>query len=119
MNGRALLVSRGVPFSEKTVTTDDDIDALKRLAGAATLPFLTIGGQQLRGFSEVEWAQFLDAAGYPRSSQLPAGYTFRPATPLVAAQAAQAPQRPATPRPSVEAPQPAPAPAENPGGIRF
>ena len=38
------------------------------------LPFLTIGGQQLKGFSEVEWSQFLDAAGYPKTSQLPASY---------------------------------------------
>lgn len=71
-SGRALLSSRGVPYAEKTVTTAEDIEALKRLGGGtASLPLLTIGAQQLRGFSEVEWVQFLDAAGYPKTSQLP------------------------------------------------
>lgn len=118
--GRAMLASRGVPFAERTVTTNEDIDALKRLAGAPSLPFLTIGGQQIKGFSEIEWVQFLDAAGYPKTSQLPPGYTPSPATPLVTA---QEPQR-ATARAPVQseppAAPPAPAaPADNPAGIRF
>src|SRR6478735_5512200 len=69
--GRAALMGRGIPFAEKTVTTNEDIEALKRMAGTPTLPFLTIGGQQLKGFSESEWVTFLDAAGYPKTSQLP------------------------------------------------
>ncbi len=120
---RAFLSSRGIPFSERTVTTSEDIDALQRLSGSTNLPLVTIGGQQLKGFSEVEWSQFLDAAGYPRTSQLPAGYRNGVASPLVAAQA---------PRPAAAAPAPAPAPAQqaapapaagpssdNPAGIRF
>jgi glutaredoxin len=120
--GRALLSSRGVPYTEKTVTSAEDIDALKRLAGAATLPFLTIGAQQLRGYAEVEWVQFLDAAGYPKTSQLPPGFVPSPATPLVVA---QEPQRPAQPpretARAAEPPVPVPleAPAEDPSGIRF
>ncbi len=125
VSGRAFLTSRGIPFAERTVTTEDDVEALKRLAGAPRLPLLTVGGQQLRGFSETEWASFLDAAGYPRTSQLPAGYRNAAATPLVATQAAprsaaQAPQ-PQAPaeEPQAAAPAPAaPAPA-NPAGIRF
>jgi len=118
--GRAMLSARGVPFTEKTVTTNEDIEALKRLGGATSVPFLTIGGQQLKGFSEVEWAQFLDAADYPKTSQLPAGYSQPPATPLVAAQQPQAPVRaaatPGAARPAAPAPAPA---AENPAGIKF
>lgn len=118
--GRAMLSSRGIPFAEKTITTNEDIEALKRLAGAASLPFLTIGGQQIKGFAETEWVQFLDAAGYPKTSQLPPNYTPSPATPLVAA---QDPQRPATRAPAEAqrpvAPPPVPAAAENPTGIRF
>lgn len=116
--GRAMLSARGVPFTEKTVTSNEDIEALKRLAGAASVPFLTIGGQQLKGFSQVEWAQFLDAADYPKTSQLPASYVQPPATPLVAVQQPQAPVRAtAAPGPArAEAPAPA---AENPAGIRF
>jgi glutaredoxin len=115
--GRSMLSNRGIPFTEKTVTTNEDIDALSRLAGVPTLPVLAIGTQQLKGYSEVEWAQFLDAAGYPKTSQLPAGYRTPPATPLVVAQEPQAPARPTTATPA-DSPPP-PAPAEDPSGIRF
>lgn len=120
-SGRNLLVNRGVPFTEKTVETNDDIAALQRLAGNNSLPLLTIGGQQLKGFSDSEWSQYLDAAGYPKASQLPASYRRAAATPLVA--------RTAAPAPAAEPAEAAPAPAEpslapqrtstNPTGIRF
>jgi glutaredoxin len=116
--GRTMLLGRGIPFSERTVTTNDDIDALKRLAGAASLPLLTIGGQQIKGYSESEWTQFLDAAGYPKTSQLPPGFVQRPPAPLVVAQEPQL-ARPAAPAaPSAAAPLP-PPPADNPAGIKF
>lgn len=116
--GRTLLTSRGIPFSERTVTTRDDVEALRRLAsGSASLPLLTIGGQQLKGYSEAEWTQFLDAAGYPKTSQLPPAYVPAPATPLVAAQEPRTPR--AAPAPGGAAQPPAPPPAENPSGIRF
>jgi hypothetical protein len=101
------------------VTTNEDIDALKRLTGAPSLPFLTIGGQHLKGFSEIEWVQFLDAAGYPKTSQLPSSYSPPPASPLVAAQEPRTPARTAAEAPRAAAPAPAAAPAENPAGIRF
>jgi glutaredoxin len=116
--GRAMLSSRGIPFGERTVATNDDIEALKRVSGAASLPFLTVGGQQIKGFSETEWAQFLDAAGYPRTSQLPANYVRRAPTPLVAVQEPQQ-ARPEASSPSAAAPGPAPAPVDNPAGIKF
>jgi glutaredoxin len=116
--GRAMLSARGIPFTERTVTTNDDVEALKRLSGAASLPLLTIGGQQIRGFSETEWSEFLDAAGYPKTSVLPRGYVQRPAAPLVVLQDPQL-VRPAPPAtPSAAAPPP-PPPAENPAGIKF
>ncbi len=119
--GRTFLSGRGIPFAEKTIASNDDIEALQRLSGSASLPFLTIGGQQMRGFSEVEWSQFLDAAGYPKTSQLPTGYRNPPAGPLVAVQTK--PAEAAAP-PQAAAPTPAPAPAAEPGpanpaGIRF
>ena len=121
--GRAFLASRGIPFSEKTVTSNEDVDALQRLSGGASLPFLTIGGQQLNGFSETEWAQFLDAAGYPQTSQLPASFRNAAATPLVAVQQAPVAAAPAaTTAPTAARPAPArPAaqPPENPAGIKF
>jgi glutaredoxin len=120
--GRSFLGGRGIPFSEKTVTTAEDAAALERLTGSApALPVLTIGGQQLKGFSETEWSQFLDAAGYPRTSQLPANYRQAAATPLVVvsrpAEPQSAPSAAAAPAPV--APAPAAAPGSNPAGIRF
>ena len=40
---RQLLVQRGVPFAERTVSSNADITALERLSGQAALPFGTIG----------------------------------------------------------------------------
>lgn len=129
-SGRALLNGRGVPFAERTVTTNDDIAALKRLSGETALPFLTIGTQQLRGYSDAEWGQFLDAAGYPKTSKLPPTYRNPTASPLVAVQT----PAPASPRAATADAEPAitvnrgiatppPAPSgpsrDNPAGIRF
>lgn len=130
-SGRNLLRARGVPFTERTVNTADDIAALQRLSGDAGLPFLTIGGQQIPGFSDAEWSQYLDAAGYPKTSQLPSSYRPAPATPLVAVQrpaaasGAAAPESGASGEPKVETfntrprPAPAPAPDSNPAKIQF
>jgi glutaredoxin len=117
VQGRTLLTSRGIPFSEKTVSTNEDIESLQRLVGVATLPVLTVGPQQLKGYSEVEWGQFLDAAGYPKTSQLPPSYRLPPAAPLVAAHDAKPTARPSASAAPV-APALPPAPPEN-GGIRF
>ncbi len=117
--GRELLSGRGIPYAERTVSTSDDSEALQRISGGSSLPFLTIGSQQIKGFSDTEWTQFLDAAGYPKTSVLPASYRAPPATPLVVAQKA-APAASASeqqqPR-DIVAPQSAPPP--NPAGIRF
>jgi len=124
-SGRALLASRGIPFTERTISTAEDGDALQRLSGDNTLPMLTIGTQQIKGYSDAEWTQFLDAAGYPKTSILPASFRNAPAAPLVAV------ERPAAPAPvassakeAVPASRPAtrPAaapPASNPAGILF
>lgn len=125
---RNFLASRGIPFTERTVSTNEDIDALQRLSGGTNLPFGAIGGQQLTGFSEGEWAQYLDAAGYPKQSRLPRNYQQPAATPLVAVKPAAAPA--ATPASAAAAPAATsrarpPAPINdgptpsNPAGIRF
>jgi len=127
---RQLLVQRGVPFTERSVNTNDDLDALRRLSGESALPFGTIGRQQLKGFSDAEWTQYLDAAGYPAQSRLPKGYTQPAATPLApakapAASAPDAPQEAAsapTGRLRRQAPPPPPPGGptpSNPAGIRF
>lgn len=118
-SARAMLISRGVPFAEKSVMTPEDSQALQRLSGENSLPFATIGGQHLKGFSDAEWTQYLNAAGYPATSTLPASYRPPAATPLVAVSAAPATTAPVAPaRTAAPAPQPAPA-AASPSGIRF
>ncbi|MDM0006086.1 glutaredoxin family protein [Variovorax sp. J22G73] len=117
---RTLLVTRGVPFDERTVKSNEDIEALQRLSGQGSVPLLTIGSQQLKGFSDAEWSQYLDAAGYPKSNNLPAGYRNGLARPLVAQQAAPAPRAPATPATQSAPPAPSSEPSpSNPAGIKF
>lgn len=119
-SGRALLSGRGVPFTEKTVNTNQDVEALQRMSGESSLPFLTIGGQQIKGFSEAEWTQFLTAAGYPGTSLLPAGYRDPVATPLVSVQKAVPAAKPEeSAKPSAEENRPAPDNSSNPAGIKF
>ena len=114
---RSFLKSRGVPFSERTVSTQADADALQRLAGESTLPFGTIGSQKLKGFNPTEWAQYLDAADYPSSSMLLRTYHFPAASPLVAVQKTTAAAKEAAP-PAATSPAPSTAPS-NPAGITF
>lgn len=124
-SARNLLINRGIPFTERTVSTNEDIDALKRMSGESSLPFGTIGAQQLRGFSDTEWTQYLDAAGYPKQSQLPPNYRRPAAAPLVAV-----PAQPAAPaadkastaparRPSAPPAAPTGPSPSNPAGIIF
>ncbi len=129
-SARSMLITRGVPFTEKTILTVEDTQALQRISGDNSLPFATIGGQQLKGYSDIEWTQFLNAAGYPGSSVLPPSYRAPAATPLVAVAAAPAASAngnanapiarpPTVAQPAATpAPQAAPAPS-NPAGIRF
>jgi len=117
-SARRLLASRGIPYAERRVSTDEDAEALNRLTGGRSVPTLTIGTQALRGFADGDWHSYLDAAGYPRESRLPRSYQQPAATPLVERQAEAAPpQRPAAPPPTEPAAPPPAPPA--PAGIRF
>ena len=123
--GRTLLTHRGIVFAEKTVNTPEDVQALQRLSGGNALPLLTLGAQQIRGFSESDWTQFLDAAGYPKSSALPAGYRHPAAMPLAPAPtpAPAAPAEANSAAPSAATPtNESPTSVErdsNPAGIQF
>ena len=122
--GRNLLMNRGVPFAEKTVSTAEDAEALQKMSGTASLPFLTIGGQHVSGFLASEWTQYLNAAGYPEQSKLPANYRRAPAAPLVALQKAPVSDagktNPSAPPPAPLNPEPQNRPnPNNPAGIQF
>lgn len=118
---RNMLSARGIPFSEKIINSADDIQALQRLSGDASLPVLTIGNQQLKGYSSTEWNQYLDAAGYPKNSVLPSNFRFNPPAPLVISSPANEP--PAEPKPAKPLATPRSAAPlideSNPSGIRF
>jgi len=117
---RSLLNRRGVPYTERTITTAQDIEALQRMGMEATVPIATIGGQRLKGYLEGDWSSYLDAAGYPKTSRLPSGYRNPPIGPLVPLQEAPpAAARPPAPPPATpSAPAPGPTP-DNPTGIVF
>lgn len=121
INARLMLTQRGVPFAERTVSSNEDIVAYKKLNSDNNFPLATIAAQQLKGYEEGEWTKYLDAAGYPKTSTLPRN--FRNAepvslTPTKAADKEVAEKPVAKPaRPSaVTAPQ---EPNNNPAGIRF
>ena len=100
--GRAFLSKRGIPFAEKTITTNDDLEAVKKIAGSSGLPVMTIGNAKLLGFEPSGWGTSLDTAGYPANSLLPPSYKAPPPTAL-------APRKPEVPPPA----QPSQSPVES------
>ena len=116
LSGKTLLRQRGIPFSEKTVKTDADIAAFKRAEASGELPVLRIGAQQLKGYNDAEWVSYLDAAGYPKQSQLPSSYKAPEPTPLVEPKPASSPSSAAA---AQRAPALPPALEASPNGIRF
>lgn len=121
--GRELLRTRGIPFNEKTIATQQDLEAFQKIATGGQLPHLTIGSQGLSGFSPAQWTQYLDAAGYPKESALPRNYRA-PARSALAPVPAPKTETAATPADPAATPPAAPVPADgpnpqNPAGIRF
>lgn len=119
-SGRRLLLGRGVPFSEKSISSAQDAEAFQKLTGNNSLPFLTIGAQQVAGFSAPEWADYLTAAGYPERSKLPPTYRAPQAAPLAT------PEKPATAASATAPAAPTLPPVtdlkispSNPAGIQF
>lgn len=117
--GRQLLRQRGVPYAERQVSSAADAEALQKLTGGREAPVLTVGGQVLRGLASDVWNSYLDSAGYPKESKLPAGWQNPAPTPLTEQRSAS----PATPAPAPAAPavprETAPAPAPGTPQIRF
>ncbi len=119
--GRRLLQQRGVPFTEKTVNSTQDMEALQKMGANPSLPLLTIGSQQIQGFSEPDWQQYLSAAAYPEQNSLPANYRHNAATALVEPVQPSSKKAPAPPKPApVATPEPVTLPTRaNPAGIQF
>lgn len=115
---RSLLMSRGVPFSEKTVRTTDDVTHLREISGDAQLPVIMIGSRKHQGFLEQEWSDSLTAAGYPAENKLPK--TYRNPPPEAAAPRKEEPvkAKPAANDPPMSTELPPPA-GNAPPGFRF
>ena len=63
---RDFLVKRGIPFAEKSLSKQEDIDAFRSASGDSKLPSATIGKNWLKGFQPDQWNNELDFAGYPK-----------------------------------------------------
>jgi glutaredoxin len=80
--GRSLLKERSVPFSERTIGSADDVQALKKLTGSDQLPAFQVGSRIITGFNSATWGEALDLAGYPHDNQLPALWSWPAPKPL-------------------------------------
>ncbi len=63
---RALLNKRGVPFTEKSLTKQEDIEAYRKASGDSRYPGASVGSTWLKGFQAEQWNNELDYAGYPK-----------------------------------------------------
>lgn len=74
----AYLAGRGVPYTERNAADEEGRNELMGLSGGkGEVPLLVVGKTVLRGFHEAAWANALDAASYPKTSQLPPGVNAR------------------------------------------
>lgn len=102
---QAYLTKRGIPYTQRLPGANkDDAAAFKKVSSDNLIPLLLVGKvYTLKGYSESEWANALDQAGYPRTNTFPGGKTPPPAsTPN-----APAAKTPAPAAPSDSAPTPA------------
>jgi glutaredoxin len=115
--GRSLLQQRGIPFAEKTVTSDEDKRALAEAGGTGQVPVLLVGGARRLGFQASAWNEALTNAAYPSRGMLPANYKN------VAAEPAAPTHPPAREVAADPVPEPLPAPRppapDTPAGFRF
>jgi glutaredoxin len=121
-DGRRLLQQRGIPFSEKTVASAEDIALLSQAGGDTGLPQLAIGRDRERGFEAGAWNSRLSAAGYPESSKLPRGYRNPAPQSLATPKPQEAARNEQAARPAAEASAPTalpPAIGKAPPGFRF
>lgn len=122
-DARRLLSERGIPFSEKTVATSEDMEKLKQAGSDGQLPLLLVGRARLVGFESNSWNEALTAANYPATRQLPANYrapAAEPAAPPRPSEAElQAQRRAAAEKQEAERPKAPPPPKNAPPGFVF
>lgn len=63
---RDYLNKRGIPFTEKNLSTFEEIEAFKKASGGDVIPTMNISTRWLKKFSLPLWAKELDDATYPK-----------------------------------------------------
>ena len=63
---RDFLNKRGIPFTEKALLTQKEVDDLKQQSGSEQAPMLAVGKAYLSGFEAGQWDSELNIAGYPK-----------------------------------------------------
>ncbi len=66
--GLEYLKKRGVPYAEKVVAKQEEIEELIKVAGAPRVPAMVVGVTVLKDYEEQGWSEALDTAGYPKSA---------------------------------------------------
>lgn len=103
---RNALAARGVPYTEKTVTSAEDNEQLKAAGGGNQLPFILVGRTRLTGFEADALTAALDAAAYPKERLVSSSFRLANVGP-----AAPPPPPPAAkPEPVEEVPKVPPPP---------
>jgi glutaredoxin len=74
--GRTMLKARGIPFTEKTVSSNEDVQKLTEATGTSNLPALVVGSAKSSGFQASAWNAMLNVALYPETKILPASYQY-------------------------------------------
>jgi glutaredoxin len=72
--GRSMLNARGIPFAEKTVSTEADNAQMTAAGGNGQLPLLLVGRRKIVGYDSDNWNAALNDASYPASRMLPPNY---------------------------------------------
>jgi glutaredoxin len=110
---RNMLKQNGIPFTEKTIDTKDDVEKLRQVSGDTQLPLLLVSRAKFAGFDPVEWRTALSTAGYPETSILPKDYRYPAPEPA-------APPAPTENKEKAEKPSEQVKPrTASPTGIRF
>lgn len=77
---RSHLTKRGVPHATRHPRKNEaDRATLQQLTGKMEVPVLVVGGNVSSGYLASSWDALLDAAGYPKSGQLPRTPVAKPA----------------------------------------
>ncbi|MCA3217864.1 MAG: glutaredoxin family protein [Burkholderiales bacterium] len=95
---RDMLHSRGVPFSERTITSAEEAAEARKIGVGSAVPVLAVGRQMIREPDFAQWNRMLDDAGYPRNASLPRSFQNPPPRPLIERPAK--PEAPAADRPT-------------------